>query len=128
VTPSEVHGSNESIEVERILGRVRAFEQAARAIVDDERLTTKAVCIALLNLQRRALREEGRVFVEAAIWRACRSFFEGDQVVPREIIEANHRLLRRGHTACPECRRELPSRADLERWRELGHEMYRRSA
>jgi hypothetical protein len=48
--------------------------------------------------------------------------------VPRDLIEAIRRLIRHGHDRCPECRRPLPSPADLDRWRRLGHELHRRSA
>jgi hypothetical protein len=117
---------HEPSEVDEILARVRQYEFAARAIADDETLSIKARCKALLELSQRGRHEEAPAFIEAGIWRGCRAFFEGDEQVGHNVIEANRRLIRRGHSTCPECRRPLPSTADLDRWRELGH--YRRPA
>lgn len=111
--------------VEEILARVRRYEFAARVIADDESLSIKARCRALIELSQRGRHEEVPAFIEAGIWRGCRHFFESDERVPRDVIEANHRLIRRGHDRCPECRRPLPSTADLNRWRELGHDVRR---
>jgi hypothetical protein len=113
--------------VDEILANVRRFEFAARAIADDKTLSVKARCRALIQLMAKARRGDAAAFLETAVWRGCRHFFEGDGEVPRDIIEANHRLIRRGHDRCPECRRPLPSVADLRRWRELRHD-YRRPA
>jgi len=115
------------IDVDEMLAEIRRFESAARTIADDEHLSIKVRCAALLDLSFRARKREGAAFLEAAIWRGSRHFFEGDQQVPRDVISANHRLIRAGHDRCPECRRPLPSRADLERWQALGHD-YRRPA
>lgn len=112
--------------VDGLLACVRRYEFAARAIADDESLSIKARCKALLELSQRGRHEELPAFIEAGIWRGCRAFFEGDERVPRDVIAANHRLIRRGHDRCPECRRPLPSVADLDRWRELGHETHHR--
>jgi hypothetical protein len=111
--------------VDEILATVRRYESAARAIADNESLTVKARCRALLALSQRGRHEELPAFVEAGIWRGCRHFFEGDRHVPTDLIEACRRLIRQGHWACPECRRPLPSTADLDRWRELGHDLRR---
>ena len=115
-------------DVERMLATIRRFESAARTIADDDHLTIKARCKALLDLMASARKRDGAAFLECAVWRGCRHFFEGDEQVPRDLIEANRRLLRQGHTACPECRRPLPSTADLTHWRELGHQTIRRPA
>jgi hypothetical protein len=115
--------------VDGLLETVRRFESAARVVADDEALSIKARCKALLELMANARRRDGAAFLETAIWRGCRHFFEGDQQVPRDVIEANRRLIRRGHDRCPQCRRPLPSPVDLDRWRELGHGTHhRRSA
>lgn len=114
-------------DVDEMLATIRRFENTARVIADDEHLTIKARCAALLDLMARARKRDGAAFLEAAIWRAVRHFFEGDKQVPRDIIEANRRLLRRGHSSCPECKRPLPSPDDLDRWRRIGHDT-RRSA
>jgi hypothetical protein len=111
--------------VDEILARVRQYESAARSIVDDETLSIRARCKALLELSQRGRHEELPAFIEAGIWRGCRHFFEADVEVPRDLIEANRRLIRQGHWACPECRRPLPSVADLDRWRALGHDLRR---
>jgi hypothetical protein len=108
-----------------MLADIRRFESAARTIADDDAMSIKARCKALLDLMASARKHDGAAFLEVAIWRAVRHFFEGDQRVPRDAISANHRLIRAGHQRCPECRRPLPSRADLDRWRELGHDYSR---
>jgi hypothetical protein len=111
--------------VDEVLARVRRYEAAARGVADDETLPVKARCRALLELSHRGRHEELPAFVEAGSWRGCRGFREGDKRVPRDVIEANRRLLRRGHVDCPTCRRPLPSSADLDRWRALGHDLGR---
>ena len=112
-------------EVDELLTRVRQFEKAARDIADDGSLPVKARCVALLQLSKRARHQELSAFYEAALWRGCRHFIEGDQRVPQDLIEANRRLLRRGLTNCPTCRRPLPDGHDLDRWRELCHDLRR---
>ena len=94
-------------------------------VADDRALPIRHKCKALLEMMAKARRSENAAFLETAIWRGCRHFFEGDEQVPRDVIEANRRLIRRGHSICPECRRPLPSTADLDRWRELGHDLRR---
>jgi hypothetical protein len=94
-------------------------------VADDRALSIRQKCEALLDMAFRARKSENAVFLETAIWRGCRHLFEGDREVPRDVIEANRRLIRRGHARCPECRRPLPSTADLDRWRELGHDLSR---
>jgi hypothetical protein len=116
-----------SIDVDDVLAEIRRWESAARVIADDRALSTRQKCNALLDMAFRARRRDTAAFLETAIWRGSRHWFEGDRHVPRDVIEANRRLIRRGHSTCPECRRPLPSTADLDRWRELGHD-YRRSA
>jgi hypothetical protein len=123
-TPTTRHGPSD---VDDILARLRQYEFAARTIAENENFTTKARCRALLELSQRGRHEELPGFIEAGIWRGCRHFFESDQRAPTNVIEANRRLLRRGFVDCPSCRRPLPSSADLDRWRELGHDL-RRSA
>jgi hypothetical protein len=113
--------------VDEALAEIRRWERAARVIVDDRALSTAQKCKALLEMSFRARRSDLAAFLETAIWRGCRHFFEDDRQVPRDVIEANRRLIRAGHDRCPDCRRPLPSTADLDRWRELGHD-YRRSA
>jgi hypothetical protein len=108
-------------EVAQILAMVRRFESAARVLADDEGLSVRARCNGLLELMANARRRDGAAFFERAVWRGCRHLFEGDEQVPHDLIEANHRLIRRGHDRCPECLRSLPSHDDLRRWRKLGH-------
>jgi hypothetical protein len=107
------------------LAEIRRFESAARTIADDRALPIRQKCKALLEMMAKARRSENAAFLETAIWRGCHHFFEGDEQVPRDVIEANRRLVRRGHDRCPECRRPLPSVADLDRWRQLGHDLRR---
>lgn len=116
---------HEPFDVDAVLAEIRRWERAARMVADDEHLSVKARCKALLDLMANARRREGAVFLETAIWRGCRHFFEGDKQVPRDVIEANRRLIRRGYDHCPECMRPLPSPGDLDRWRELGHDLRR---
>ena len=117
-------------DVEQMLATIRRFESAARTIADDDALTVKARCKAMLALIARARARDGAAFLERAVWKGCAHFFDDDDEVPKTIIEANHRLIRQGHDRCPECLRPLPSIDDLHRWRRLGHEMHttRRSA
>lgn len=116
-------------DVEHMLAEIRRFESAARTIADDGKLTVKARCKALLDLMARARAHDGAAFLERAVWKGCAHFFDDDDRVPRDLLEANHRLIRKGHSACPECLRPLPSTDDLHRWRRLGHETHtRRSA
>jgi hypothetical protein len=103
--------------VDELLATVRRFESAARVIADDDALTIKARCRALLDLMARARKRDGAALLETAIWRGCRHFFEGDERVPRDVIDANHRLIRQGHDRCPECRRPLPDLSTLDYWR-----------
>jgi hypothetical protein len=110
---------------ERVLAEIRRWETPARLVADDPELSVEAKCRALLEMMARARRSENAAFLETAVWRGCRHLFEGDEQVPRDVIEANRRLIRRGLNACPECRRPLPSTADLDRWRELGHDLRR---
>jgi hypothetical protein len=112
-------------EVDRALAEIRRWERAARLVADDPSLSIRQKCKALLEMMAKARRSEIAAFLETAIWRGCRHLFEGDEQVPRDVIEANRRLIRRGHDRCPECRRPLPSTADLDRWRELGHDLRR---
>ena len=116
--------SDRDTDVEEMLATIRRFESTARTIADDEHLTVKGRCRALLDLMARARHREGAAFLELAVWKGSRHFFEGDKKVPRDIIEANRRLLRAGHSDCPSCRRPLPSPDDLDRWRRIGHEMH----
>jgi hypothetical protein len=111
--------------VDEVLAEIRRWERAARLVADDRALSIRARCKALLDMAFRARRSENAAFLETAIWRGCRHLFEGDRQVPRDVIEANRRLIRRGHDRCPECRRPLSSTADLDRWRELGHDLRR---
>ncbi len=114
-------------DVDRVLAEIRRWETAARLVADDLELSVKAKCRALLEMMAKVRRSENAAFLETAIWRAVRHFFEGDRKVPADVIEANRRLIRRGLHRCPECRRPLPSSSDLDYWRELGHD-YRRPA
>jgi hypothetical protein len=115
--------------VDEALAEIRRWERAARLVADDRALSIRQKCKALLEMMAKARRSENAAFLETAIWRGCRHFFEGDEQVPHDVIDANRRLIRAGHDRCPECRRPLPSTADLDRWRELGHEaMTRRPA
>lgn len=116
---------NRPDEVDELLARVCEYESASRAIADDRSLSVKERSLGLLELSRRGRREELPGFIEAGIWRGCRHFLEGDRKVPKDLIEANRRLLRRGFTDCPTCRRPLPSSAELDRWRRLGHDLRR---
>ncbi len=86
---------------ERVLAEIRRWETAARLVADDPELTVEAKCKALLEMMARTRRSENAAFLETAIWRGCRHLFEGDQRVPRDVIDANRRLLRRGHDRCP---------------------------
>jgi hypothetical protein len=108
--------------VDEILETIRRFESAARVIADEDALTIKARCKALLDLMARARKRDGAAFLETAIWRGCRHFFESDERVPRDVIDANRRLIRQGHDRCPECRRPLPDHSTLDFWRQLGHD------
>jgi hypothetical protein len=110
---------------EEALALVRKYESAARTIADDESLSVRARCTALLELSRRGRREEAPGLIESGIWRGSRAFLEGDRGIPRDVTEACRRLLRQGRTDCPTCRRPLPSAADLDRWRELSHHFRR---
>jgi hypothetical protein len=112
-------------DTKRALAEIRRWERAARLVADDRALSIRQKCKALLEMAFRARRSENAAFLETAIWRGCRHFFEGDRQVPRDTIEANRRLIRRGLDCCPECRRPLPSTAELDRWRELGHDLRR---
>jgi len=115
----------EPADVDAALAEIRRWETASRLVADDPELTVKAKSRALLEMAFKARRREDAAFLETAIWRGCRHLFEGDRYVPTDVIEANRRLLRRGHDRCPECRRPLPTTADLDRWRELGHDLRR---
>jgi hypothetical protein len=115
-------------EVDHLLARVRAYEAAARAIADDPTLSARQKMLGLIDLGRRGQREELPRFIEAAIWAGCRTFIEGDRWVPKDIIQANRRLLRRGLSSCPTCRRPLPDAHELDRWRRLGHDEIVRTA
>jgi hypothetical protein len=126
ITTQPHRGYNEtSTDVDDVLAEIRRWESAARVIADDRALSKRQKCAALLDMAFRARRRDTAVFLETAIWRGSRHFFEGDRKVPRDVIEANRRLIRRGLDHCPECRRPLPSSADLDRWRELGHDLRR---
>jgi hypothetical protein len=125
VTKHTLSPRHEPSDVDEVLARVRQYESAARVIADDETLSIKARCRALLELSQRSRHEELPAFIEAGIWRGCRHFFEGARQVPHDVIAANYRLIRRGLRACPECRRPLPTPDDLRRWRELGHDLRR---
>jgi hypothetical protein len=111
--------------IDEALAEIRRWERAARLVADDRALSTTQKCRALLDMAFRARRRPDAGFLETAIWRGCRHLFDGDRQVPCDVIEANRRLIRRGHDRCPECRRPLPSTADLDRWRELGHDLRR---
>lgn len=114
-------------DIDAALAEIRRWERAARIVADDDALSIRQKCKALLEMMAKARKSENAAFLETAIWRGCRHLFEGDREVPRDVIEANRRLIRHGHDRCPQCRRPLPSTADLDRWRELGHD-YRRPA
>jgi hypothetical protein len=112
-------------DVDAVLAEIRRWETASRLVADDPELSIRGKCRALLEMMAKARRSENPAFLETAIWRGCRHFFEGDRYVPTDVIQANRRLIRRGLNRCPECRRPLPSTADLDRWRELGHDLRR---
>lgn len=63
------------------LATVRRYESAARTIADDESLSVRARCVALLELSRRGRREEAPGLIESGIWRGARAFLEGDDHV-----------------------------------------------
>jgi hypothetical protein len=113
--------------VDKMLADIRRWEQAARLIADDEHLSVEARCAALLDLMGRARKREGAAFLEVAIWRGCRHFFEEKRAVPRDTINALRRLRHRGLSSCPTCRRDVPDHDELDRWVALRHD-YRRPA
>jgi hypothetical protein len=76
-------------EVERILAELRAYQEAARAIVQDDMLAYRAKCAALVELQRRARREEViPAFYEAAIWGWARTILQPDPDFPGDKVQA----------------------------------------
>jgi hypothetical protein len=111
--------------VDQALAEIQRWERAARIVADDRALSKRQKCAALLDMAFRARRRDTAAFLEVAIWRGSRHFFEGDRQVPRDVIEANRRLIRQGKNNCPTCRRPLPTTADLDHWRELGHDLGR---
>ncbi len=116
-------------EVDELLGIAHDYRRAARLIADDESLTIRSKCLGLLELNRRARRDVLPEFAAAADWGGCRFLFDEDRGVPQNVIEANRRLLRRGQTDCPTCRRPLPTHARLDDWEHLGRRsMIRRGA
>ena len=117
--------STASADIDEALAQIRRWETSARLVADDPGLTIRAKCKALLEMMARARRSELAAFLETAVWRGCRHLFEEDLRVPTDLIEANRRLRRHGHVACPECRRPLPDHDELDRWRELTHSYWR---
>jgi hypothetical protein len=109
-------------DVDAALAEIRRWETAARLVADDPDLTVRAKCRALLEMAFKARRSENGPFLETAIWRGSRHFFEGDRKVPTDTIGAIRRLLRQGRSDCPMCRRPLPDHDELDYWRELTHE------
>jgi hypothetical protein len=109
-----------SSDVDEVLRIARDYRRAARLVADDSTLSLRSKCLALIDLNRRARQELPAGFGEAAVWGGARHLFEADLGVPRSVIEANRRLLRRGHHDCPTCHRPLPDHDDLDRWEELG--------
>jgi hypothetical protein len=107
--------------VDEILALLANYQVAAREIADSD-LSMGQKCRALVELNRQARREVVPAFAEAAVWGAARHLFESDKPVPPTIIEASRWLRRRGHDACPTCRRGLPTHAELDRWQALGRE------
>jgi hypothetical protein len=114
-------------DVDAALAEIRRWETASRLVADDPALSIRQKCAALLDMAFHARRSELAGFLELAIWRGCRHLFEEERDVPRDVIEANRRLLHRGLDRCPSCRRPLPDHDELDRWRALRHD-YRRPA
>ena len=105
-------------EVEELLATTARHQKEASAIADDPTTTLRAKCLALLELNRRARAEAVLPGVaEAAVWGGCRDLFS--ETVPRDPLRALRRLHRRGLKQCPVCRRDVPDRAELERWMDL---------
>jgi hypothetical protein len=113
--------------VDAMLADLRRWERAARLIADDEQLSIKARCKALLELMANARRRDGAAFFERAVWKGCAHFFEEEHTVPRNMINALRRLRHRGLSSCPTCRRDVPDHDELDRWVALRHD-YRRPA
>jgi hypothetical protein len=107
--------------VDEILVVLGNYQVAAREIADSD-LSMGEKCRALIELNRQARQEVLPAFGEAAVWGAARHLFESPKRVPPNIIEAIRWLRRRGHDACPTCRRGLPTHAELDRWQALGRE------
>lgn len=114
-------------ETERALEQIRHWETSTRLVADDPTMTLRGKCLALLEMAFRARRSELAAFLERAVWNGCRHLFEEEVEIPRDLINAIRRLRHQGHERCPECRRDLPSHKELDRWRELSHD-YRRPA
>jgi hypothetical protein len=115
-------------EIDELLEVVRNFELAARKIADDPTLSVRSKCLALLELRRRARLETGLpAFAEISVWRGSKHLFS-EPAVPRDLLERLRSLLRRGLSSCPTCLRDIPSHDELDRWRELEIESFRRSA
>jgi hypothetical protein len=114
--------------VDQALDQIRRWERTSRVIASDSALSLKGKCRALLDLMARARRSELAAFLEIAVGRGCSFLFVEEQEVPRDIIAALRRLRHRGLDRCPECRRDLPSHDELDRWVQLRHTGCRRTA
>jgi hypothetical protein len=125
VTPDTGEGGGR--DVDEVLAEIRRWETAARLVADDPALSLKKKCSALLEMMAKARRSELAAFLETAVWRGCRHLFEEDVRIPSGTIDAIRRLIRKGHSDCPTCRRPLPDHDVLDYWRELTHD-YRRPA
>jgi hypothetical protein len=115
-------------EVDRLLAEIRRYQEASGAIVQDETLSFRGKCAALVELGRRARREQlvPAGFAEAAIWGWARTILQPDAGFPGDKVQAAIRRLRaRGLVRCDSCERELPDERTLDRWTLLRHESYR---
>lgn len=117
-----------SAEVEDLLASAREFQGAARRVADDQTLSVKARCLALLDLGRRARRETPGGFAASAVWGGARHFLAEDGLPAGGdgTVNAIRRLRYDGHSDCPSCKRPLPDHEELDGWNRLRHASYYR--
>ena len=115
---------------EAVLKVIADLRRAARQAVRRPDLTDRERCAVIVELACRA-RESGWPWAaQTAVWTEVRDFLaelSGEEwmwtppsypAIPDDLVErACRSLTARNYVRCPKCRRPLPDKRELERWR-----------
>jgi hypothetical protein len=75
-------------DVDEALASIGRLQTSARLIADDDTMTRRQKCKALLEMMTRARREQLGAFNSVAIWKGCGHLFDGEPHDTSEIVRA----------------------------------------